>query len=466
MKRLLVPLSLIFAVYLGYTGVRIRGGIWDTATGALVSFRERAADEGVPGDSPVGLSRIDERFWTFVDGTTMEAVLLSADSSHAQFRVLESQGVGQLSLELLEEADRERIRAWVRAEGIDGVAGFPVPLKTHRWPRQWRRAPETVLRPGGEPGRWSSEHFEIANEAGIGREALESITLICESVDGALSALPLPLPLNWGRGPDQRRRVVIERGEGTDGGPVAAGYWDSRTGVVHVNADALVEPDMQFVVFEFDKPEKVQKYDVIVHEVTHQSTAALSYLGVPAWVTEGLAEYLSATHFAPAYFDFANPHVAVRHHINKNLLGDRVVKERRMNVTHLEKMMNRSLAEWNRVIDEGDSAGFLQYSEALLLMHYFFHHDHSDGVHFRRYLETVLSGLPEPHARELHLLRGRSYRELEQRIAALWRPLGFVMNYQDRGELRRGDVAIDWSAEEVKRTIASRRAMEARSRAK
>ncbi len=53
----------------------------------------------------------------------------------------------------------------------------------------------------------------------------------------------------------------------------------------------------------------MQKYDVIVHEVTHQSTAGLIYMGVPAWVPEGLAEYMAATQFAPGFYDFENTHV-------------------------------------------------------------------------------------------------------------------------------------------------------------
>lgn len=400
--------------------------------------------------------------WTFADGTQMDAVLVAADIERAQFRVLESQGVGQLNLDLLSEQDRGRIQDWVRSEGTNGVAGYPLRLKTHPWPQQWREQRSVALERIGDSNRWKSKHFEITNAAGVEQEALESITLICESVDGALSALPLPLPVNWGRPNDDVRKIIIERGGSFEGMEGAAGFWEARTGNVHVNADSLLERDRHLIVFEFDKPEKVQKYDVIVHEVVHQSTAALLFLGAPAWVTEGLAEYLSATQFAPAYYEFTNTHVAVRHHINKGLLGERIPKERRMNITRLEAMMNRSISDWNRLLASGDVSGALQYSEALLLMDYFFHRDHPDGVHFRRYLESVLSGVPEKEAHARHLLRGRSYEKIEAEMHKLWKPLGFAIRYGERGELLAGDVEIDWDAEEVKRTIASRRAMASR----
>lgn len=405
------------------------------------------------------------RTWTFSDGSQMNAILLSADLKKAQFRVPESQGVGEVPLGNLSVKDREEIQQWIETEGTDGVAGYPVPLKTHRWPSQWRvNADKVPLRQIELSDEWQSTHFDITNHAGINRASLESITLICEAVDGALNALPLPLPVNWGRDLSQRRKIVIEDSKGYNGVEGSAGYWDGRTGIVHINADALVEPDLQLVVFEFDKPEKLQKYDVIVHEVTHQSTAALMYLGVPAWVSEGIAEYMAATQFAPAYYEFSNTHVAVRHHVNKRLLGDRIVKDRRMNVARIEKLMNRDIVEWNSYAEKRDVMSFLQYNESLILIDYFLHRDHPDGVHFRRYLECVLSGVPEPEARDLHLLRGRHYIDIERDLFELWRPLGFTFQFRDRSDLLAGDVEIDWEAEDVKRTIATERAMNGTSR--
>lgn len=427
-------------------------------------FQKDTKAAGYPGAANLTLTVTrdllqNSRPWTFTDGSELNAVLVAADAKTAQFRV--PQGVGQVKIDLLAPPDREKILSLVKSEGIKGVAGLPIRLKTHRWPQVWRESPEVGLAQVAGTNLWRSRHFEITNTAGIKREALESITLICESVDGALNALPLPLPLNWGRDPGELRKIEIkEHSDDPDAGN-RTGYWDGRTGIVHIYARSLLEPDLQLVVFEFNKPEKVQKYDVIVHEVTHQSMAGLLYMGIPAWVPEGIAEYMAATQFAPAFYQFTNTHVSIRHHIDKGLLGDRIVKDRKRHFTHLRDLMDRDIFAWNAFAKTDEIASFLQYHESLILIDYFFHRDHPDGVHFRRYLESILSGVSEPDARSTHLLRGRSYEQIEKEIASLWKPIGFTINFQSRSELRPEDVTIDRAAEEIKRTIAARRAAEA-----
>ena len=400
------------------------------------------------------------RTWTAIDGSTFDALVVAADAKVAQMRLLKTQRVQTVKLELLAEKERQKIAKWVHAHGTNGVAGFPIRLKKHqRWPHEWRGKDSISLQQVPHSNLWKSPHFDITNEAGVNRDALESIANICESVDGALNALPLPLPANWGRSLDRRRKIVIERSPQTSGAGFQAGYWDGRTGIVHINVDYLFEHEMQRVVFEFDKPKRRQKYDTIVHEVTHQSTAALGYLGVPAWVPEGIAEYMAAMQQAPSVYYFGNTHVSARYHINKLILGDRIIKERKMHFTFLENLMNRDIREWNAIATSDAVAGRLQYDEALLLIDYFFHYDHPDGLFFRRYLEAILSGLPEEDARSRYLLRGRSYAQLEHELIARWKGLGFAIDFRSRGQLQPEDAIVDWEAEEAKRSMAARRAM-------
>lgn len=448
-----------------------RSVIFETASPLLAAVSEKIPDDlGIPGLSgrklPKGAispKKIPgasgrERTWTFKDGSQVKGVLVSANSEKVQFRLSKHMAVGQVGLDSLAPEDRQRVKSWIESEGRNGVVGYPIPLKSHSWPQHWQSSGEIELTPLDEANRWRSQNFDITNQAGTNRESLEAITLICEAVDGALSSLPLPVPLNWGRGPDQLRKIIIEDAETYRGIPNSAGYWDPNTGKVHICADALIERDRQLVVFEFDKPEKLQKYDIIVHEVTHQSMGALIYLGIPSWVTEGIAEYMSATQFAPGAYHFGNTNVSIRHHVNKHLLGDRIVRDRKMNLVHLRTLMNRDQYMWNRTVESGEPAGMLQYDVALMTVDYFMHRDHPNGLHFRRYLECILSGVPEHVARDRHLMRGRGYPEIEDEIRRLWQPYGLTVNFQERGELKRDDVTIDWNAEDVKRSIASRRA--------
>lgn len=409
--------------------------------------------------SSAGLVSVgSQKKWTLADGKEVEAVLVAADTDNVQLRIVNLQGVYQAPLRLLSEADREHVQSLVASQGNEGVLGRPLNLKTHPWPNQWRGERDVPLERIGETNRWRSENFEITDTADLNLKAMESIVSICESVDGALNALPLPLPVNWGRPDDELRKILIEPNAPPGGASQLAGYWNPQTGIVHVFADMLLEPDHQLVVFEFNKPEKVQKYDTIVHEVTHQSTAALIHLNVPAWVPEGLAEYLAATQYAPAAYQFTGTHELVEYHVNKSVLGDRIAKDRKMHLAYLKSLMNRDLREWNGIAAQGDEAGRLQYDESLILIDYFFHRDHPEGLHFRRYLECVMSGMSEPEARDIHLLRGRTYKEIEQKLINTWTPLGLTIDFRERGEFLAGDVEIDWAAEDVKKTIAAKRA--------
>lgn len=463
MKKLAVVFVILWGCALGIPASR----------NAIFSYADISIEDHIdlPDFEIPGLSSLGEKLkstagadsvgaqkkWTLADGKEVDAVLVSADLEYVQLRITNLQGVYQAPLGLFSEADREHVRSLIRTKGENGILGRPLNLKTHSWPDQWRGMRNVPLERIGDTNRWRSEHFEITDIAGLPFEAIESIVCICESVGGALNALPIPLPVNWGRPKDELRQIVIEH-EPPAELPQVAGYWNPQTGKVHVFANMLLEPNLQLVVFEFNKPEKVQKYDTIVHEVTHQSTAALIHLNVPAWVPEGLAEYMAATQYAPAAYQFTNTHKLVEYHINKLVLGDRIVKDRKMHLAYLKSLMNRDLFEWNAVTARGDESGRLQYDESLLLIDYFVHRDHSEGLHFRRYLECVMSGMPEPEAREIHLLRGRSYEDLERKIIEIWSPLGLTIDFRSRGELLAGDVTIDWAAEDVKRTIAAKRA--------
>ncbi|MCG8602473.1 MAG: hypothetical protein MI807_20170 [Verrucomicrobiales bacterium] len=408
----------------------------------------------------ITIKEASNRDWTFSDGSKLKASLIAADQEKVQLRVSSTQGLGVVELGSFAEPDRNFIMSLINSQGKSSI-GYPVPLKKHPWPRSWRDTEPNQAVRIGSTNRWRSPNFQITNQVKISEESLQAIVRICESVDGALKSLPIPLPVNWGRPDDELRTIVVQSAEGVETNNLA-GFWDSRTGHVHIYAEYLLEPDRQSVVFEFDKPEKVQKYDVIVHEVTHQSTAALAYLNTPAWVVEGIAEYMSATQYAPAAYQFTATHVTVRHHINKRLLSDRIVKKRRMNLVHLEKFMNRSILEWNHIGVDDQVAGYLQYNAALLLTDYFIHRDHPNGAYFRRYLECILSGIPESVAREKYLMRGRTYRELEQEMHDLWEPIGFEIAFQNRSELLPGDVTIDHSAESIKRSIAAQRSIQNR----
>ena len=393
--------------------------------------------------------------WTGSDGQLIKAVLVSADDQRVELRLPETQRVHYLSLDALSQKDQERVKKRVAKNGVNGVLGFPVSLRADPWPNGWRMKGNTELTWDSDREAWSSEHFDLYNHAKVNHETLETVAGICESVDGALKSLPLPL--DWGRPLDARRDIILEGIFAGEHKGRLAGFFDGRTGKVHIDTSQLIERDNQMIVFEFDKPEKRQKYDAIVHEVTHQTMVSMLMLDMPAWIPEGIAEYLSAMHYSPGSYQFHTSYSAVRYHINKRVKAERGVKERKLHLYRMEDFMGRRLKEWNEIVSVGDAAGLLQYNMALLMVDYFFHADGKNGEPMRHYLEAVLSGAPEKEAREKHLLRGRSYHELETAIFNRWKAIGFAIDFESKPRIENSDFTVDWGAVGIMRDNAAKK---------
>lgn len=393
--------------------------------------------------------------WTGRAGKSMKAVLVSANHQRVEFRLPETQRVHYLDMEALSAEDQQRVKKRLEKWGKDGVLGHPVSLRADAWPRSWKMEGEAKLTWSAEEEAWSSEHFDLYNDAKVNHQTLEAIAGICESVDGALKSLPLPL--DWGRPTDARRDIILEgMFKGSAKGKLA-GFFDGRTGRVHIDTSQLVERSNDLIVFEFDKPQKRQKYDTIVHEVTHQAMVSMLMLDMPAWIPEGIAEYLSAMHFSPGNYQFKTSYAAVRYHINKSVKAERGFKDRKLHFYRMDEFMGRHLQEWNGVVQEGGAAGLLQYNMALVLVDYFFHADGKNGEPMRHYLEAVLSGAPEEEARMRHLLRGRSYQELEAAVFNRWKSVGFAIDFESKPRIEKGDFTVDWGAISIMRSNAAKR---------
>ncbi len=394
--------------------------------------------------------------WTGSGGKSMKAVLVSADDQRVEFRLPDTQRVHYLDMDALAAEDQERVKTRVAKWGKAGVLGYPVNLRADPWPAEWRMESRTELVWSSDKEAWRSEHFDLYNEAKVKHETLETIAGICESVDGALKSLPLPL--DWGRPAGARREVILESMfKGQEEGKLA-GFFNGRTGKVHIDTSQLVERENQLIVFEFDKPQKRQKYDAIVHEVTHQAMVSMLMLDMPAWIPEGIAEYLSAMHFSPGNYQFHTSYAAVRYHINKTVMAERGFKERKLHLYQMDEFMGRRLDKWNNTVQEGGAAGLLQYNMALLLVDFFFHADGKNGEPMRHYLEAVLSGADEKEARMKHLLRGRTYQELEDAVFERWKSVGFAIDFESKPRIEKDDFTVDWGAISIMRSNAAKRA--------
>jgi len=373
------------------------------------------------------------RVWTDATGRSIEAVPISADERTVWLRVLATQTLHAVPLDRLSEEDRDFVARW-RKKPSSGYSLDPAP--PDRWPSEYSGATVTAaVEQGGAAGGaqiWRTSHYELRDRAGLDPETVQVLARICESVDGAARAVPLPLL--WGRSEMGRRMVSIYPDEASYRAagalPGSLGTFIPSTGAVLIYGPSLAEEDLLGRVRGFSL-EKRQRYHVLVHELVHQATIGIILADFPAWVSEGLAEYFAAIQRTPGRFQFHNSHLSAKRHIVDSFGYDGVVELESYPLWSLDQFLGRGIEEWNRIsaTDRRDGHTWIQYAQALLLVEYFGKGDSPGGTRFRSYLEAVLTGADQTEAARIHLLAGRSHAELERAMADYWRTRGMVLDF-------------------------------------
>lgn len=424
---------------------------WSAQIAEVAQSNSPAADPDVETDL---ITRLQEenrpvtsvpRTWVATDGRRIEAIATAADESSVQLRVLPAQTVFVVPLDRLSPEDREFVARWSASEANPSRPNVPPPSS---WPVAFDggarvAVTETAEDQGGF--RWESPRYELRSPGRVDFDLISALASVCESIDAVCRRAPLPLL--WGRQRDERRVIVIHPTvEGyLKAGliPNSAGCFEIATGTVHVCQPYLIEDDLMGLVQGYTL-EKRAKYSVLVHELIHQATPGLTLGGFPAWVPEGIAEYFAAVQHAPGRFRFQNSHVAVRDYAVSRLGADGVVDLRVYRLWHLEQILGRPLGEWNQFNVRGGRSGqgLIQYLEALLLVDYFCQGDSPQGRGFRAYLKAVLTGASTEEATRLHLLRGRSFADLERDVAAYWSQRGCSLAFEKSPKINLQDVRI------------------------
>lgn len=371
-----------------------------------------------------------------MDGRKVEAVATAANEQAVQVRVVATQAVHEVRLERLSQEDRDFVAKWRTSSANRGMPDATVPAA---WPAVYSGGvvPELVeaeaSRRSGERV-WRTRRYELHSSAPVDERALRTIASICESIDGVCRSVPLPLM--WGRASDVRKIVRIYPNEkayrAAGGMPGTSGCFIFATGEIHIDGPSLQESDYFGKARGFSL-EKRQTYRLLVHELVHQAAIGVTLSNFPAWVPEGLADYIAAVQRSPGHFQFRDSHVAVKASIlDSAMFANGLVEPNVYPVWRLEPYMNRSLVEWNRITSgkgNGERAQ-IQYHQALLMAEYFYRADSPQGHGFRSYLEAVLTGADEADAQRIHLLRGRSYEALEEAIVAYWAKRGLTLRFE------------------------------------
>ncbi len=386
-----------------------------------------------------------KRTWTDRSGRTLEAIATAADDTVVQLRVIDTQTVHNLPLEKLSDGDRAFVEKW---RASFSAPDRPEASPPERWPAVHDRgvivAP-TLAESGltGASQVWRTHRYELRCFGPLDPVVVRNLASICESIDGACRAAPLPML--WGRSDETLLVISIYSDEksylAAGGLPGTARCFVFATGEVLISEPDLRESDFLGEARGYSL-EKRRRYHVLVHELVHQASIGITMGGFPARVPEGLAEFFSATQNSPGRFQFRNSHLAVKAHAIGSMPFDGVVELERYPVWSLERFLDRNLFEWNRITAKNSKQGqsWIQYFQAAVLVEFFCRADSTEGRRFRSFLEAVLTGAKPHEAAAIHLLAGRSYADLEQAIIAYWSSRGLVLDFSNNPSIENAGI--------------------------
>jgi len=212
--------------------------------------------------------------------------------------------------------------------------------------------------------RFATANYRIESSEPLGRPLLNKFAQTAESVAWVLKSLPLPL---YAPPPGAKPLIVITSHEEAylkaGGAKGTAGYYNGT----------LERVIIQWEYFRA-KPEKTRlipeaNYDLIVHELTHLGMHQFLSLSRP-WLTEGVAEYLTAAHTFQGQFDFTNLDRSIRGRLTRNSPPG----QKTISALNLKSTLEMDARSWHRMTVTKEPFETLDaYKSALLLTHFYFH---------------------------------------------------------------------------------------------
>ncbi len=365
------------------------------------------------------------RVWTDRGGRQFEAELVGGSGDEL---VMELAGGKRFSFSLknLSAEDQTFIAGSVRAVSqAERGSNLRSP-----WPDEIRlraRSRVSVVEENRDSARYvyESDHYRFLCNVRLTRDVIENFAVLFETTYEFCQALPLEL-LRSGGG--SRLEVILLE---TEEDYFRAGGSLGSVGCFFPATRRVMAPLSSLGVakiaggYRLDR-ERVNM--VLVHELTHQLTPDAYYQpGVRGWFCEGLAEYVATTPYLWGYFD-VDPHgnaakaYVSAHGLKQNfgrVLGTEIA------VPPVEAFMNQAYSSFS------GGAANRNYGLGLLMVHHFFHFDgQGDARRIRAFLNALNRRQPMETAMAA-LLDGRTFKQVEQEIAAAWRAKGLTIRFPE-----------------------------------
>lgn len=376
-----------------------------------------------------GLAAAQEksRNWTSADGRTISGVLESFDGQSVQLRT--PRGVFQIPLGNLSRADQEYAKKWKSGAAPAGEKAGPS-AAVGEWPEKVEVPLDLPIeeRSEGVNFIYCSPHFEFRSGSRLAKSVVQEFARIFEATYLGVKALPVGFdPILPKEGhfitelyPNMQAYLDAGGMEGSGG----SFSWKSRNGEyvegkIMVPLTSLgVEKVGQRYIVDQDK-----ENSTLVHEITHQVAVRWSVLGVPVWFSEGIAEYMRSAPYSKGKMRLAGMVRAVEAELMEN------AQDKKFWMVPVEKMMTISHEAW--ATDLAGKEASRNYKSANALMTYFLHLDGpKNGQPVADFLRALESRAKPEKAVADHLLRGRSYAQLQTEVQEAWRQAGLRIEFE------------------------------------
>lgn len=265
---------------------------------------------------------------------------------------------------------------------------------------------------------WQSPSFEIHTYASIAPDEVKKIAVIAETTFWVLKNHPLPLA----RPPaGQRARVEILQHtldyQNAGGIPGSAGCYHSR------HARLLIDGSHYFAsaLRAGKRLPPANLEDLLVHELVH--LCMHGHMGLlPAWFTEGIAEYFSCMHTSGGNFVFSHAEASVRDHLRARYQPDKPD----ITVRPIAEIAVLDSHDWLRTLQHLPAEErYHAYATALLLVHYHLHGGKPRLQNVAEILKTSAQQQRRPRPVEFPL----DATAISKSLPGFWKTKGLAIHY-------------------------------------
>lgn len=363
------------------------------------------------------------RTWTDVADRQVEAKLEKLVGSEVQLRFRNGQ-VAKVPVKGLSKQDQDWIRQW-KKRSEDPYDGPPA---EEDWPRNVNpsdNASAEVISEDEEKREfiYESENYRFISDIQLSTSLVREFSEVFE-VTLLVNSL---LPLNLRPIPEPGREKFVARifENATDyanagGVPGSAGIYSGADREMKLPITSLgVRTYGDKVTMDY----RAEDFGVLIHEITHQSMNRW-LARMPLWLVEGSAEYIELA-------EYDNGRMSFRQQDNRLLNRIETYFGSPFTMVDLETLMALTPQQWAAELQSARGAN--NYLSALILTYFFYHFDgEGEAEGMKAYLQAAEQMQRGDDVQKLvgtHLLRGRSYDELQEELIRAFRKKGIKIEF-------------------------------------